>query len=140
MLNATDMRELREIKQLLWGDNVREDVFKRWSQGNHPSPHLPIPHAHSMHHHPLWGKKRALFALGKAASSWNGRFYLQLGPGHVHSYLLLFFQLQSVAFSLRIETYPRSCLKHCCQEANMKIVNTPRLYFHFHISILIIGH
>ncbi|XP_033172403.1 ubiquitin carboxyl-terminal hydrolase MINDY-3 homolog [Drosophila mauritiana] len=33
MLNATDMRELREIKQLLWGDNVREDVFKRWSQG-----------------------------------------------------------------------------------------------------------
>nr|XP_016937253.1 ubiquitin carboxyl-terminal hydrolase MINDY-3 homolog [Drosophila suzukii] len=32
-LNATDMRELREIKQLLWGDNVREDVFKRWSQG-----------------------------------------------------------------------------------------------------------
>ncbi|XP_039496827.1 ubiquitin carboxyl-terminal hydrolase MINDY-3 homolog [Drosophila santomea] len=33
LLNATDMRELREIKQLLWGDNVREDVFKRWSQG-----------------------------------------------------------------------------------------------------------
>ncbi|EDW37870.1 GL21329 [Drosophila persimilis] len=32
-LNANDMRELREIKQLLWGDNVREDVFKRWSQG-----------------------------------------------------------------------------------------------------------
>ncbi|XP_017068383.1 ubiquitin carboxyl-terminal hydrolase MINDY-3 homolog [Drosophila eugracilis] len=32
-LNAIDMRELREIKQLLWGDNVREDVFKRWSQG-----------------------------------------------------------------------------------------------------------
>lgn len=35
-LNATDVRELREIKQLLWGDNVREDVFKRWSQGNTP--------------------------------------------------------------------------------------------------------
>ncbi|XP_017040518.1 ubiquitin carboxyl-terminal hydrolase MINDY-3 homolog [Drosophila ficusphila] len=32
-LNATDMRELRDIKQLLWGDNVREDVFERWSQG-----------------------------------------------------------------------------------------------------------
>ncbi|XP_016994980.2 ubiquitin carboxyl-terminal hydrolase MINDY-3 homolog [Drosophila takahashii] len=32
-MNATDMRELRDIKQLLWGDNVREDVFKRWSQG-----------------------------------------------------------------------------------------------------------
>jgi len=41
-LNATDMRELREIKQLLWGDNVREDVFKRWSQGNHPI-NSPIP-------------------------------------------------------------------------------------------------
>ncbi|XP_017107444.2 ubiquitin carboxyl-terminal hydrolase MINDY-3 homolog isoform X1 [Drosophila bipectinata] len=32
-LNATDVRELREIKQLLWGENVRDDVFKRWSQG-----------------------------------------------------------------------------------------------------------
>ncbi|KAH8421253.1 hypothetical protein KR009_007017 [Drosophila setifemur] len=32
-LNVNDVRELREIKQLLWGDNVREDVFKRWSQG-----------------------------------------------------------------------------------------------------------
>ncbi|KAM8719314.1 hypothetical protein ACLKA7_011947 [Drosophila subpalustris] len=29
----SDMRELREIKQLLWGDSVREDVFRRWSQG-----------------------------------------------------------------------------------------------------------
>ncbi|KAH8400405.1 hypothetical protein KR215_011363, partial [Drosophila sulfurigaster] len=29
----SDLRELREIKQLLWGDNVREDVFTRWSQG-----------------------------------------------------------------------------------------------------------
>ncbi|KAH8303455.1 hypothetical protein KR059_011445 [Drosophila kikkawai] len=32
-LNANDMREMRDIKQLLWGDNVREDVFRRWSQG-----------------------------------------------------------------------------------------------------------
>ncbi|XP_034483692.1 ubiquitin carboxyl-terminal hydrolase MINDY-3 homolog isoform X2 [Drosophila innubila] len=31
--NDSDMRELREIKQLLWGDSVREDVFRRWSQG-----------------------------------------------------------------------------------------------------------
>ncbi|XP_030382622.1 ubiquitin carboxyl-terminal hydrolase MINDY-3 homolog [Scaptodrosophila lebanonensis] len=28
-----DMRELGEIQQLLWGDNVLEDVFNRWSQG-----------------------------------------------------------------------------------------------------------
>ncbi|KAH8387125.1 hypothetical protein KR093_004914 [Drosophila rubida] len=32
-LNDSDMRELCEIKQLLWGDSVREDVFTRWSQG-----------------------------------------------------------------------------------------------------------
>ncbi|XP_017850917.1 ubiquitin carboxyl-terminal hydrolase MINDY-3 homolog [Drosophila busckii] len=31
--SENDMRELREIKQLLWGDMVREDVFNRWSQG-----------------------------------------------------------------------------------------------------------
>ncbi|EDW65458.2 ubiquitin carboxyl-terminal hydrolase MINDY-3 homolog [Drosophila virilis] len=31
--NESDMRELREIIHLLWGDSVREDVFKRWSQG-----------------------------------------------------------------------------------------------------------
>ncbi|EDV91699.1 ubiquitin carboxyl-terminal hydrolase MINDY-3 homolog [Drosophila grimshawi] len=31
--NEHDMRELREIKQLVWGASVREDVFKRWSQG-----------------------------------------------------------------------------------------------------------
>jgi len=39
-----DMRELREIKQLLWGDSVREDVFTRWSQGKYaaaaPTAHL----------------------------------------------------------------------------------------------------
>ncbi|XP_064537200.1 ubiquitin carboxyl-terminal hydrolase MINDY-3 homolog isoform X1 [Drosophila montana] len=31
--NESDIRELREIIHLLWGDSVREDVFKRWSQG-----------------------------------------------------------------------------------------------------------
>ncbi|XP_068141200.1 ubiquitin carboxyl-terminal hydrolase MINDY-3 homolog [Drosophila tropicalis] len=31
--NVKDIRELCDIKQLLWGDGVREDVFKRWSQG-----------------------------------------------------------------------------------------------------------
>lgn len=78
MLNATDMRELREIKQLLWGDNVREDVFKRWSQGNHPSPHLPIPHAHSMHHHPLWGKSAPFLRSARLRPVGMGAFIFNL--------------------------------------------------------------
>lgn len=29
----SDASELREIKKLLWSDNLKPDVFFRWSQG-----------------------------------------------------------------------------------------------------------
>ncbi|XP_061392630.1 ubiquitin carboxyl-terminal hydrolase MINDY-3 homolog [Musca vetustissima] len=32
-LTAKDARELQEIRNLLWGPNIRLDVFRRWSQG-----------------------------------------------------------------------------------------------------------
>jgi len=31
---ASDDELLRNIKTLLWGTTVKEDVFKRWAQGN----------------------------------------------------------------------------------------------------------
>lgn len=30
---SNDKQELIDIKTLLWGDTVKADVFKRWSQG-----------------------------------------------------------------------------------------------------------
>lgn len=56
-LHANDVREMRDIKQLLWGDNVREDVFRRWSQGKHYTTPAPTTHL------PFLLKKRALFIL-----------------------------------------------------------------------------
>lgn len=29
----SDEREHREIRNLLWGSNIRADIFRRWSQG-----------------------------------------------------------------------------------------------------------
>lgn len=58
--HESDMRELREIKQLLWGDSVREDVFKRWSQGKYSLLHYP--HHHHGQHHPKY-LVRALFNI-----------------------------------------------------------------------------
>lgn len=62
LLNESDMRELREIKQLLWGDSVREDVFKRWSQGKFSLLHHPHHHGHHGQHHPKY-LVRALFNI-----------------------------------------------------------------------------
>lgn len=33
MATAKDARELQEIRNLLWGQAIRLDVFRRWSQG-----------------------------------------------------------------------------------------------------------
>lgn len=32
-LSENAARELQEIRKLLWGPNIRVDVFRRWSQG-----------------------------------------------------------------------------------------------------------
>lgn len=29
----TDEQELKEIREIVWGSNIRLDVFRRWSQG-----------------------------------------------------------------------------------------------------------
>lgn len=32
--STSDDNDLREIRNLLWGPTIINDVFKRWSQGN----------------------------------------------------------------------------------------------------------
>lgn len=31
--NLSDEQELNEIREIVWGPNIRLDVFQRWSQG-----------------------------------------------------------------------------------------------------------
>ena len=33
-----DEQELKQFRNLLWGQNIRLDVFRRWSQGLFPNP------------------------------------------------------------------------------------------------------
>lgn len=33
-VTASDDELLKNIKMLLWGSTVKEDIFKRWAQGN----------------------------------------------------------------------------------------------------------
>lgn len=30
---STDDQELKDIREIVWGANIRLDVFRRWSQG-----------------------------------------------------------------------------------------------------------
>lgn len=31
--SSTDEQELKDIREIVWGPNIRLDVFRRWSQG-----------------------------------------------------------------------------------------------------------